>query len=195
MTSTLLRRRTSVAALTLAALLLAGCGNGEEDQNHQHPLDAGGPTAVSSAPAPPTLPEPFTGLDQNDAEQVMVAAATTLFSYTPAEDANQLDAAERAAPLFDERYYAENSASFIALAPVTGTQWSTWAQRGAVVSANAAISRDDHPADQPGRISRVVAVTQTTTAADGTPLGQNTFAAYLTATKLGVWRIAAVAVR
>ncbi len=41
----------------------------------------------------------------------------------------------------------------------------------------------------------MVTVTQTATTPDGKTLGTNTFAAYFTATKLGVWRINAVAVR
>ncbi|MDZ7914396.1 hypothetical protein ACIGGF_10450 [Rhodococcus sp. NPDC078407] len=189
-------RRAALALLAALTLVIGGCGSDDSGQDTgDQPLDAGGPTTSLPAPSTPDLPQAFAGVDQTDPEQVMLAAATTLFSYTPADEPNQLAAAKRAQPLFDERYYADNAASFIALAPITGNQWQDWAQAGARVIAVAAIGGDDHPADQSGRVSRVVTVTQTATTPDGKTLGTNTFAAYFTATKLGVWRINAVAVR
>ncbi|TSD39711.1 hypothetical protein LRL17_30400 (plasmid) [Rhodococcus qingshengii] len=188
-------RNTAAAALLAGALLLAGCGSGG-DGHDNHPLDEGGPADSSlTTPPPPPLPGAFAGVDQNDPESVMVGAAQALFSYAPAEEANQLAAAQRAAPLFDERYYSENSGSFIALAPITGKQWQSWADEGAIVTASASVTSDEHPADQPAKVSRVLAVTQTATTPEGKPLSSTTFAAYMSATKLGVWRVSAVAVR
>ncbi|MCZ4645125.1 hypothetical protein [Rhodococcus erythropolis] len=188
-------RNTVAAALLAGALLLTGCGSGG-DGHDDHPLDEGGPADSSlTTPPPPPLPATFDGVDQNDPESVMVAAAQALLSYRPAEEVNQLAAAQRAAPLFDERYYSDNAGSFIALAPITGKQWQSWAEDNAIVTATANVTSDEHPADQPAKVSRVLAVTQTAVTAQGTPLSSTTFAVYMSATKLGVWRVSAVSVR
>lgn len=187
------RARTGlVAAAAVIALALTGCGDSDD---HTHPMDDGGPSQSLTAPALPALPAPFSGVDQNDPEAVMIAAAQTLFSYTPAVDTNQLDAANRAAPLLDERFYAENAGSFIALAPITGRQWEQWRQQNAVAAATATVTADDHPQDKSAKVSRVVAVTVTAANPAGQVVDSTSFAAYMSATKLGVWRVSAVMVR
>lgn len=152
------------------------------------------PPALTTTP-PPALPDTLAGANENDAESVMLAAARTMLSYAPDKDVNQSAAAQRAAPLLDERYYAANADSFIALAPITGKQWQNWADDHAIVIATASIAGDEHPADQPAKVSRVLAVTQTATGPDGKELSKNTFAVYMSAVKIGVWRVSAVAVR
>lgn len=152
------------------------------------------PPALTTTP-PPALPDTLAGANENDAESVMLAVARTLLSYAPGKDVNQSAAAQRAAPLLDERYYAANADSFIALAPITGKQWQNWADDHAIVIATASIAGDEHPADQPAKVSRVLAVTQTATGPDGKELSKNTFAVYMSAVKIGVWRVSAVAVR
>ncbi|QXC46913.1 hypothetical protein [Rhodococcus qingshengii] len=183
---------TLAAVMTIAVLVLAGCGRSDD---HDHPMDEGGPTQSLTVPADPTLPEPFSSVDQSDPEAVMVAAAQALFSYTPGADTNQIDAANRAAPLLDERYYTDNASSFIALAPITGRQWESWRERSAVATATATVTADNHPEDKPAKVSRVVAVTVTAVDAGGREIDRVPFAAYMTATKLGVWRVSAVMVR
>lgn len=185
-------RLTAFAAMTFAVLALVGCGRSDD---HDHPMDEGGSTQSLTVPADPTLPEPFSSVDQSDPEAVMVAAAQALFSYTPGADTNQIDAANRAAPLLDERYYTDNASSFIALAPITGRQWESWRERSAVATATATVTADNHPEDKPAKVSRVVAVTVTAVDAGGREIDRVPFAAYMTATKLGVWRVSAVMVR
>ncbi|MFF2113774.1 hypothetical protein [Rhodococcus koreensis] len=189
--------RGSVAAAMVAAVLLAaGCGSSDDGHDHgAEPMDSGGPTAALTTPPPPQLPEQFSGVDQNDPEAVMVAAAQALFSYTPATDPTQAAGADRAAPLLDERFYAENKAAFSVLAPITGAQWDRWASANATVTARAAVTGDNHPPDAPARISRVVAVTQTATTPAGAVLDESTLAVYMSATRLGVWRVSALTVR
>lgn len=189
--------RGSVAtAMVTAVLLAAGCGSSDDGHDHAaEPMDSGGPTATLTTPPPPELPEQFSGVDQNDPEAVMVAAAQALFSYTPATDPTQAAAADRAAALLDERFYAENKAAFSVLAPITGARWDRWASENATVTARAAVTGDNHPPDAPARISRVVAVTQTATTPAGAVLGESTMAVYMSATRLGVWRVSALTVR
>ena len=187
------RPRTAVLVAAVAvALAAAGCGS---DSEANAPMDPGGPTASLSAPPPPALPAPFAGVDQSNPESVMVAAAQTLFSYAPATDRNQLDAVNRAAPLLDERYYSDNAGSLIALAPITGRQWAQWAEQQAIVTATATVTNDEHPEDKPAKVSRVVAVQLDATDPSGRSIDSTSFAAYMTATKLGVWRVSGVMVR
>lgn len=190
-----LQRISLSLVVGLSLLLVSTACGGSDEETHDHLLDEGGPTTALTTPAPPSLPDAFAGVDQNDPESVLVAAAQTLFSYTPVTDASQAAAADRAAPLIDERFYRENRAGFLVMAPVPGSQWDRWRQQNAVVTARATITADDHPADAPARVSRVVALTQTATTSDGVVVDQNTFAAYMTVTRLGVWRVSAIAVR
>lgn len=185
-----------VAAALVVMTAVAGCGSSDgDDRDHGHePMDSGGPTSVLTTPPPPPLPDRFAAVDQNDPESVMVAAAQALFSYTPATDPSQAAGAERAAPLLDERFYTENKPAFTVLAPITGGQWDRWASENAVVTARAAVTADDHPVDAPAKVSRVVAVTQTATAPSGAVLDESTLAVYMTATRLGVWRVSALTV-
>ena len=197
--TTKVRTRSRVGLVTAALVVMtavAGCGGSDgDDHDHGHePMDSGGPTSVLTTPPPPALPDRFAAVDQNDPESVMVAAAGALFSYTPATDPSQAAGAERAAPLLDERFYAENKPAFTVLAPITGRQWDRWASENAVVTARAAVTSDDHPADAPAKVSRVVAVTQTATAPGGAVLDESTLAVYMTATRLGVWRVSALTV-
>ncbi|NKS56576.1 hypothetical protein GS504_03265 [Rhodococcus hoagii] len=185
-------RRALAAAVVGAALLATACSNGGDTEE---PMDAGGPTSSLTAPAPPALPAPYTDVDQTNPESVMVAAAQALFSYTPAADRNQLDAVNRAAPLLDERYYNDNAQSLIALAPITGRQWEQWREEKAVVTATATVTSDEHPEDKPAKVSRVVAVQVNATDPSGRTVDSISFAAYMTATKLGVWRVSGVMVR
>ncbi|MBC2644306.1 MULTISPECIES: hypothetical protein [unclassified Rhodococcus (in: high G+C Gram-positive bacteria)] len=189
-------RSSVAAAMVTATLLAAGCGSSDDGHDHAaKPMDSGGPTAALTTPPPPPLPEQFSSVDQNDPEAVMVAAAQTLFSYTPATDPTQAAGADRAAPLLDERFYAENKAAFSVLAPITGAQWDRWTSANATVTARAALTGDNHPPDAPARISRVVAVTQTATTPAGAVLDESTVAVYMSATRLGVWRVSALTVR
>ncbi|WP_072713728.1 hypothetical protein [Rhodococcus rhodnii] len=186
-------RGALIAIVATAALVLAGCGSNDHD--HDHPMDQGGPAAASTTPPPPPLPAPFTDVDQDDAEAVLVAAAESLFSYRPAEQSSQVDAAAATRPLLDDRFFAANEAGFGVLAPITGAMWERWRSQGAAVTATAQVTSDAHPADQPARISRVLAVTVTAHAPDGTELDRMQWPVYMSATKLGVWRVSAVAVR
>ena len=189
-------RGAVAAALVAMTLSAAGCGTSDDGHDHAaEPMDSGGPTAALTTPPPPQLPEQFSAVDQNDPEAVMIAAAQALFSYTPATDPTQAAGAERAAPLFDERFYAENKAAFSVLAPITGAQWDQWASQNAVVTARASVTGDNHPPDAPARISRVVALTQTATTPAGVVLGDSTLTVYMSATRLGVWRVSALTVR
>ncbi|QYA99632.1 hypothetical protein I1A62_00435 (plasmid) [Rhodococcus sp. USK10] len=189
-------RGSVAAAMVAAALFAAGCGSSDDGHDHgAEPMDSGGPTAALTTPPPPQLPEQFNGVDQNDPEAVMVAAAQALFSYTPATDPTQAAGADRAAALLDERFYAENKAAFSMLAPITGAQWDRWASANATVTARVAVTGDNHPPDAPARISRVVAVTQTATTPTGAVQGESTLAVYMSATRLGVWRVSALTVR
>lgn len=184
--------RGTLLTVTVVGLVLAGCSS--ESSEHDH-MDDGGPTGALSTPPPPSLPERFAGTDQTDPESVIVAAAETLFSYDPIADTNQAAAAERAKPLLDEQFYDENTLSFSVLAPISGNRWQQWRDEQAVVTATARITDDDHPADAPARISRVVAVDVVATAPTGREVDRMNWAAYMSATKLGVWRVNAVAVR
>lgn len=186
------RQTTALVAATALAFLAAACGN---DGDAEKPMDAGGPTTSLTTPAPPALPAPYADVDQTNPESVMVAAAQALFSYTPATDRNQLDAVNRAAPLLDERYYNDNAPSLIALAPITGRQWEQWREQDAVVTATATVTSDEHPEDKPAKVSRVVAVQVNATDPSGRTIDSIPFAAYMTATKLGVWRVSGAMVR
>ncbi|MFZ2174381.1 MAG: hypothetical protein WAW17_10145, partial [Rhodococcus sp. (in: high G+C Gram-positive bacteria)] len=143
-------RGSIAAAIVTVTLLAAGCGSSDDGHDPAgEPMDSGGPTAALTTPPPPPLPDSFAGVDQNDPEAVMVAAAQALFSYRPATDPSQAAGAERAEPLLDERFYAENKAAFSVLAPITGAQWDRWASENAVVTARAAVTGDNHPPDAP----------------------------------------------
>ncbi|MCZ9635039.1 hypothetical protein [Rhodococcus sp. BH5] len=191
------RRALASAAAATAMVLLAGCGGGSGEAGGTDSGELHG-TPQSFTPPPeatPTLPDQFAAVDQFQPDSVMVAALETLFSYQPTVDLGQGEAAQRAAPLMDERFYRENAASMTALAPITGKRWQSWRGAGATVQARASITTDQHPPDLPASYSRVVAITVAAIAPDGAQIDTASWAAYATVTKLGVWRLSAVTVR
>ena len=124
----LTRRAFASAAAATAMVLLTACGGGSEEAGgtDSHELH-GTPQSFTAPPeATPALPDQFATVDQLQPDSVMVAALETLFSYQPTVDLGQGEAAQRAAPLMDERFYRENAASMAALAPITGKRWQSW---------------------------------------------------------------------
>lgn len=212
---------TWVAPIILAVALVAGLlyatGVFESDQNSastQPPnteqietiapgndgagSDAGRPTSPSSSPTQASLrfPAPFDDVDPSDPIAVMEAALTTLFSYHPADDESQMEAAERAKPLLGT---AGVDAGFAALAPITGRQWRTWARDHQSVAAIARIpARGDNP-DTDAIASRMAWVTQTVTDRAGRPAGRPLppLSVFVTVGKdpKGVWRVDRIAVQ
>lgn len=179
------------AAVVLAAI--TGCSRGDGGA----PMEtAPGPTgAALTTPPPPVLPAPFAQVDQDDPIAVMVAGIQAMFSYRPASDSGQADAANRAAPLLDERYYDANVTSFPALVAIPGGQWEQWRAAQARTKTTVTVTADDHPADLPAKVSRVLAVRVDVLGPDQHLIDTVRFAAYTTVTRLGVWRISAVGVR
>lgn len=95
-----------------------------------------------------------------DPDAVLVAAAQTIFTYRPAEQSSQADSFRAAGDLLNARYSSEVGPSASALAPITGATWARWAETSSIVTADAAISPTQHPADTETSHMRVVEVTQ-----------------------------------
>lgn len=186
-----------IAAVTVAALGLTGCSSDDPpapppvmEPEHDH----GPPRDVSVPPIPP-LPEPYSDVDQYQAEDVMRAAVTAMFSWRPATDASTRDAVVRARPLLDERYFERADQSFIALAPVTGAEWDRWAEAGASTQVRATLTEDAHPMDQQASRARVWDIAVDVIDPDGQTIATKNFAVYAVVTLMGVWRLSDLAVR
>lgn len=213
-----MRRAPAIAATILAAVAIVAAiavlgGVFDSDQ------PARTPAAISTAPSaplsiapgvdpqtttqhpgqstpPPKFPPPFASVDPTDPIAVMQAGLQMVFTYRPASDATQIDAARRALPLLGP---AGVDAGFASLAPITGAQWRQWKTADAAAIAAVAIPAGNDNPDQPTTVSRTATVTHTVVNRAGRPVGRPPvpFAVYATVTKnsAGTWHITRITVQ
>lgn len=170
---------------------------GRDATDTQQPPSSPHTTTPHVPASPHRFPAPFTNVNPADPSAVMKAALTTIFSYRPATDSSQMDAATRAKPLLGP---AGVDAGFAALAPITGHQWQEWKEQKLVVTAVPKIpSRGDNP-DTATTVSRVATITQTVTnPSTHQPAGRppSPLTAFVTCRKdaTGAWHITTISVQ
>jgi len=130
--------------------------------------NAPGPASARGC-GPGTFPAPYTRVDSCSAPEVLLTAATAVFSAHPAVQDPQ-DALESAAALIEPGYLRALGDSAVTLWPVTGAQWAQWATADVRVLGRARFGAEDPPADTASSISRVLVVTEhPSSGADLTP--------------------------
>lgn len=186
--------RKIAAACACAAMLLAGCG--DDNQPALEPDHAHGPPVDVPAPELPPLPAPFENVDQYSPEAVMEAAVETMFSWRPATDASPADAAQRARPLMEQRYYERAHSGFLVLAPVIGSEWDRWKSEDATdTRVEVEVTSDRHTPDQQATHARVLVVTADVVNDEGDTVGTKKFTVYASVSLMGVWRLSDLSVQ
>lgn len=159
------RLAAAVAAAAVCAIL-AGCGDDATSTAPTPSATAPNSAAVSEPPLTmqpgPTTQAGACGQGRTcSADQVIVSALETVFSYR-GRDTNPADsAAARAGDLISPQYRTSVDGTWFLLAPITGAQWSQWKADGAQVTATAEVRSDEHPPDSASNASRVATITQT----------------------------------
>ncbi|MBX7432782.1 hypothetical protein JDV09_11795 [Mycobacterium sp. Y57] len=123
---------------TALVLSATGCGGSSEESPHW-----------SGSDAEETAPQ--------EAQDVIVDALATMFTWHPTTDSSTLDAYQRALPYLgpelqagkDNRVERGNS-----------VWWQEWMQAEAEVTADALLVAGEHPADEADRVERAVRLTQ-----------------------------------
>ncbi|MDQ1178635.1 hypothetical protein [Rhodococcus sp. SORGH_AS_0301] len=184
-------------AAVAAVAVLAGCGTTTTDAP-----DGGQPPTSTRAPAPSYCVDkvdPATGTNLCDPEKVMAAAATALYSYHPSTQTQKGVDIDAAATLLNPSWVQQLGTSYSALAPVTGAQWDRWRLGNQTVTATAAVTPDDRPADTETVARRVVAVSQTVQDPDGLDVEELApIALYTSVTRANAvagWSLSSVVVR
>ncbi len=143
-----MRRSILTTAICASLLTLTGCAGGGSDSA---PTTSSARPAVAQ-PAPATTRPPVditpvdtARLDWQDPEAVAVAALEAIYTISPGVDGDGTAAYERAAPLLTARVLD----SVRAITSPTGQdpQWDRWAQQGAIITAQATVLPQEHPAD------------------------------------------------
>jgi hypothetical protein len=126
-------------------------------------------------------------VNQHDPNQVIQAAMQTMFSWQPGQDPSAVDAFVRARPFLSAPLAAQR---LDPSSPGGGTQWRDWANERATITAKADVVPDEHPADTPDEVHRVVAVTQNITTTPLAPLDAVKFTVWVTAVNTpSGWRV------
>ncbi|WP_147296502.1 hypothetical protein [Nocardia farcinica] len=117
---------------------------------------------------------------------------TTIFTYRPAEHADQRVAFRAALPLLTGSFAAAGESSALVWAPIPADRWKRWRRDGTALTTTVRVAADDHPADSVTEVDRVLAVTIA-------PTGQQVFefAVYARAARSGgssAWLLAGLRV-
>ncbi|WP_338760822.1 hypothetical protein V7968_32480 [Nocardia vulneris] len=140
--------RFGLAASVTAAMIAGGCST--------HTV-AEQPTAVPECVRPGLDPKQAT-VDRCSAESVLSTAITTIFSYSPREQADQRIAFRTARELMTPGFAQQGEHSALVWAPITVAQWQRWRADGIEIAAAVRLTRDDHPPDTATTAHRVLAV-------------------------------------
>ena len=127
----------AVAVLGVAVIALAACSSRG---------DSGG------AQAPPN-PQAVT-----EAEDMLLAATQTMFTWYPTEDASADDGYQRALPYLGGR---DMRASFNSVTEGSAAMWPQWRKQKVTLTAKSNFSAGTVPADTSRQIQRPIVVTQT----------------------------------
>jgi hypothetical protein len=125
----------AVAVLGVAVIAVAGCSSRG---------DSGG------APAPDAQAV-------TQAEDMLLAASQTMFTWYPTEDASPADAYQRAVPLLRR----DMRASFNSVTDGAAAMWPQWRKQRVTLTATSQFAAGTVPVDTSGQIERPVVVTQT----------------------------------
>lgn len=181
--------------LTASALLIAGCGSGEE------PTTAAPTTTLTAPDWPPrnstaapqtTAPTTETDVDRSSAAEVAEAVVETWFSYDTRTDANRNDAPARAAALLTPELRAQVTApGGQDISP--GAQWRDWQAEGAVVTTSATEQPNQGQENTDTKYHAVFEVVQTVTASSGAVLETSTsYVAVVVSKTTDGWAVASV---
>ena len=126
-----------VAVLGIAVIALAACSSRG---------DSGGAQAPPNAQA------------VTEAEDMLLAATQTMFTWYPTEDASADDAYQRALPYLGGR---DMRASFNSITEGSAAMWPQWRKQKVTLTAKSNFAAGTVPADTSGQIERPIVVTQT----------------------------------
>jgi hypothetical protein len=158
-----------VALLAAIALVATGCVGGQGEQS-----ELTGSDAHEEAPA--------------EAQDVIITAMETMFTWFPARDTSTLDAYNRALPFLSQAFRdgANNR-----IERGNSVWWQEWKEANAEVTADALLVDAEHPGDTPDTVQRAVVLTQTVKAPDGKQLDSTTMQVERVVAKKGPegWRV------
>ena len=188
-------RGTAVGlTLTASALLIAGCGSGEESPAlPTTTLTAPDwpPRNSSSSTVPMAVPTAGADVDRTSPTEVGRAVVETWFSYDTRADSNRNAAAARAAAFLTPELRAQVTSDGQGIAP--GADWRDWQAEGAVVSATATEQPNQGQANTDTKYHAVFEVVQTVTASSGAVLETSTsYVAVVVSKTTGGWAVASV---
>ena len=129
---------------------------------------AGTAIAASCASEPPEVDEkrcratpfaaPFASVDPCSGEAVLTVVVQTIFTYTPGAEADPRAAFRAAAPLMQPSFGTRTEPSATALLPISVSTWQRWRNEAITVRTAVHVRADDHPADSPTTVHRVLSV-------------------------------------
>ncbi|MFL0579516.1 hypothetical protein [Dietzia sp. 179-F 9C3 NHS] len=170
------RRRTTLLACAVALSAAAGCSSDPEPE----PPPAA-PIITTSGPTTPTEDWPVRALgeplpeakaaqvDREDPEAVAVEALRIIYTRDTTREESSGQSFARAADLMTGKLRDELVIGATSARP--SLQWSQWVAAEAAIAAEAEVTPEEHPADEPDLWRRVVEVREYVTAADGTRMG------------------------
>lgn len=178
----MIARLIAVTASALVTASMTGCTTNASDE----------PAPNQNVCRATGFADPFDRIDPCVGEQVLLGAVEALFTYQPVQQSDPSEAVRTAHPLLDHGFAAQATTAARVWGPITTDQWQQWRTDRTEVHTRVRMSTDDHPSDTPTRLSRVLGVELTPSAAS--PID---FPAYATVTRTGpgqAWRLAGLQV-
>ncbi|WP_433574900.1 hypothetical protein [Nocardia brasiliensis] len=175
--------RFGLAASVMAAMIAGGCSTHTAAEQ---------PTAAVPECARPGLEPNQATVDRCSAASVLSAAITTIFRYSPREQADQRVAFHSARELMTPGFAQQGEHSALVWAPITVAQWQRWRADGIEIAAAVRLTRDDHPPDTATTAHRVLAVQLQPS--DQTSIGFAVYARATRATTTAAWLLAGLEV-
>ncbi|WP_280227393.1 hypothetical protein [Nocardia farcinica] len=166
----------------VVAAVVAGCAADTADP----------PVADRSGCRAAGLPAPFEQIEPCAAEQVLVVAVRTMFTYHPGDQRDLAEAVRSARPLLDDHFAAQALSTAQVWGPITPARWQQWREDRADVRTQVRLTADDHPPDTPTRVARVLGV-ELEVPADGV-IGFPVYASVIRAGNGHGWRLAGLRV-
>jgi hypothetical protein len=182
------RCRAAVAIAAVATVLVVGCGT-DEGPSSTSPTTVNDPTA-SRANEPMVLPTAASlNPDRTNALATILGMCEIVFTRDASTEESYSSSYRRAADLMTAELRGLLVQPPKDVRPLP--QWVQWQNQNARIRGTCEESADQHPADTPTRVSRVIAVEESVTSDTGQTLSDADAAVWATATvERGRWSVA-----
>ena len=183
MTTTLTRRALLGVCIATVVAVGAGCGNDstDSDTTSATPSAAAPSTTVPVTP-PAQLPTAGTvGVDRQSPVSVLLSACTIVFTRNTQTEPSYSSSYARAADLFTPELRTQLVQPPKGIRPLP--KWVDWQRAHAWARGTCTVASDEHPADTPTTVSRVLSVTEQPYDAHGQELTSTSPAVYAIVTR------------